>query len=264
MLTDNDPKHRNRFRMSPEGYAVSFGVLWAAFVLKLTLMVSEIGSEEFLRRLLLITVVLVGTLAIVIVIDALCHRERPRWPFVRRQRPGQISTHPNFELVWDFFRKKITVQELLRQHGETDGARFADVMIRDAAARRDADDFEAALGLFFRLGTTAAAPKDLLCALADAEWHHSHEDVISYLDRLRDSTLIPILVRATQWLPEYMAWDDENRTLARKAIYAISKIDDPKADEALSGLAQSEHPGIRALAERKLRERAERAKLPRD
>jgi hypothetical protein len=60
-----------------------------------------------------------------------------------------------------------------------------------------------------------------------------------------------------------MAWDVDNRGLALRAIRAIAKIDDPKADEALSALVQSEHPGMRALAERKLRERAERAKSAR-
>jgi hypothetical protein len=259
-VTDDEPKRRDPFRVSPEGYVIALGICWAALVLKAVLERPDAGSGDFLQLLLVVTAVLVGAGAVVIVIDALCHGERPRWPFIRPRQPKPSLSHPDFSMALNVVSKKITAQEFLRRRGETDGARLAANMILDAVSRQHANDLEVSLALSTCFDAMTAVPRDLLCALADADWHHSHEDIISRLDSLRDPGLIPVFVKATQWLPHHMAWDVDNRGLALRAIRAIAKIDDPKADEALSILAQSGHVGMRALAERKLRERAERAK----
>ena len=151
------------------------------------------------------------------------------------------------------------MQRVLGNAGAANTAELAGILLRDAAERRAASDLEAALIVCSRFDQ-AAAHGELLCALAGEDWHHSQEGIISALDDLRDPSLIPTFVRATQWLPTHMAWDDDNRGLALRAIRAIAKISDPKADEALADLAREEHPGMRALAERKLRERAARTK----
>jgi hypothetical protein len=165
----------------------------------------------------------------------------------------------DYRLVWEFCMGRAPVQQLLRGHGAPEASEFVTMLLRDAVYRREAGSLEAALIVCSKLDQ-GVTHKDLFCTLASEDWHHSHEDIITFLDSLRDPTLISVFVKATQWLPNHMAWDVDNRGLALRAIRAIAKIDDPNADRALSALAQSEHPGMRALAERKLRERAERAK----
>lgn len=169
----------------------------------------------------------------------------------------------DFKLVWDFCLDRAPVERVLGKAGAANPPELAAILLRDAVERRAAGDLEAALIVCSRFDLSAAH-KDLLCTLANEDWHHSQEEIISHLDDLRDASLIPAFVRATKWLPTHMAWDEDNRGLALRAIRAIAKIGDPKADQALADLAREEHPGMRALAERKLRERAERAKLARD
>ena len=164
----------------------------------------------------------------------------------------------DFKLIWDFCHDRAPVPLVLREAGATSTSELCAILLREASEQRDAGGLEATLIVCSRF-EQIDANKGLLGALAHEDWHHSQEDIISSLDDLRDPGLIPTFVRATQWLPTHMAWDDENRGLALRAIRAIAKIGGPKADDALRELAQSEHPGRRALAERKLRERAERA-----
>jgi HEAT repeat protein len=168
----------------------------------------------------------------------------------------------DFKLVWEFCYDRASVQQLLREVGAANASELSISLLRDVVERRDAGALEAALIVCSRF-EQVSTHKDLLCTLANEDWHHSQEEIVSGLDGLRDPSLIPTFVRATQWLPEHMAWDDDNRGLALRAIRAIAKIDDPGADQALISLALSEHTGVRALAERKLRERAERAKSAR-
>jgi len=164
----------------------------------------------------------------------------------------------DFKAVWEFCFDRMPLQPLLRSTGTANPSELAAILLRDAVKRRAARDLEAALIVCSRF-EQIAEHKGLLCTLAGEDWHRSQEDIISGLDDLRDPSLIPTFIRAARWLPTHMAWDDDNRGLALRAIRAIAKIADPAADEALKDLAREEHPGMRALAERKLRERTARA-----
>jgi hypothetical protein len=68
---------------------------------------------------------------------------------------------------------------------------------------------------------------------------------------------VDVLVTATHWLPDYMAYDEDNRALGRKAIYALSELSGPRATEALRELSKSSHPRLSELAERKLKGRGD-------
>lgn len=160
-----------------------------------------------------------------------------------------------FQLAWDFILGRQSEQELLKAAGTSDRVALSVAMLEDAVERQHANDVECALGVIFRLHAGSPDHRPLLVALSDTRWHHSHEDVVGLLDGLRDESLVDVLVRATQWLPEYMAYDEDNRSLARKAIYALSNLPGATATEALRELARAPHPRLRELALRKLAER---------
>ena len=69
--------------------------------------------------------------------------------------------------------------------------------------------------------------------------------------KLRSPMAIPALARAADYVPEYLEWD-EDRELARKAVWALGAIPGPEADNALRELVHSTHGRIRDEAHRQL------------
>jgi hypothetical protein len=59
-----------------------------------------------------------------------------------------------------------------------------------------------------------------------ADWHHSHEDVVWHLGEYQGADVISALDHATRWVPDYLDFD-ENRALARKAIWELGKQPGP-------------------------------------
>jgi hypothetical protein len=165
---------------------------------------------------------------------------------------------PSFELVWDFILGRKSETALLKDAGTSDWVALSVAMLQNAIERQHPGDLEAALAVIFRLRIhVSPAHRQLLVGLSDARWHHSHEDIIGLLAALRDESLVDVLVTATQWLPDYMAYDEDNRSLARKAIYALSELSGTRATEALRELSHSPHPRLSELAERKLKGRGD-------
>jgi hypothetical protein len=144
--------------------------------------------------------------------------------------------------------------EVLRQFGTDDGQMLGLELLRDAAGRRDAVDLELALIVCFMFGFTVGH-LELLIQLAVADWHQSHENVVSGLSRLRSPEAIGALVHAARWVPPYLDFDD-SRALARNAIWALGAIPGPGAQQALTGLLQSESGIVREGAEGQLARRA--------
>lgn len=141
-------------------------------------------------------------------------------------------------------------EDVLRHFGAADGHALGLRLLRDAVDRQDGIDTEAALiacGVF-RITTDHLG---LLVQLASADWHRKHEDVASALDHLRTPAAVDALYHLTQWVPDYLDWDD-NRALARKAVWGLAKTPGPEAGQALRLLLDDPDEHVRAYAARRL------------
>ena len=127
-----------------------------------------------------------------------------------------------------------------------DGHALGLSLLADAVKREDGDDVEAALIACFVFGMTLDH-LELLVLLASADWHRRHEDVASALDELRTPGAVGALYHLTQWVPEYLAWD-EGRGLARKAVWGLARTPGPEATQALRLLLDDPDETVRGYA----------------
>ena len=148
-----------------------------------------------------------------------------------------------------------TLDEVLTHFGESDGAALALRLLRDAMERQDAVDVEMAF-IVHDAGASDEEFLEPLIELCGADWHHSHEDVVTSLGALRSPRTVPALVEATRWIPEYLAYNDA-RALARKAIWALGGIPGEEARDALNSLRDAEDAFIREKAGKQLARRGE-------
>jgi hypothetical protein len=144
----------------------------------------------------------------------------------------------------------ISHEEFLRRFGASDGSTLGLQLLRDATERKDGDGVELALIVCFAFGFTSDHLK-FLVELAFADWHVKHEDVVTALSQLRDPDTVNALHHATQWVPPYLAFD-ENRALARKAIRALGGIPGDRARHALLRAFESGGAVVRKYAEKEL------------
>jgi len=143
-----------------------------------------------------------------------------------------------------------TAEDVLRCFGASDGVSLGLHLLERAVAKRGAEDVEGALLVCNRFGFTPEH-LPLLLELASTEWHHSHEDVVWYLGDYQGPEVVNALIRATEWIPEYLRFD-ESRALARKAVRGLGRQPDEKARDALLRLAASDHEIIRTDALKQL------------
>jgi hypothetical protein len=134
-------------------------------------------------------------------------------------------------------------EDVLRHFGATDGPSLGLNLLRDAISRQDADDLELALIVMVTFGITIDQ-LDSLVQLSSADWHHSHEEVVTALGQLRTPAAVDALYQATQWVPGYLDFD-ESRSLARKAIWALGGIPGQQAEKALLRLLHDDDWTIR-------------------
>jgi hypothetical protein len=149
------------------------------------------------------------------------------------------------------FGPKYTPQEFLELVGERDGTALALRTLNQAISEQSELGVEVAtiLGSVFGVTEEFLQPLSLLVVL---DWHISHEDVVALLHDLRSPATIPALQAAAGWIPTHLQWDDAH-AFERKAVYALAKIDHPKAREALSRIAHdSQWPLVSGLAQTKL------------
>ena len=137
-------------------------------------------------------------------------------------------------------------EDVLRHFGAVDGHALGLSLLADAVNRKDGDDVEAALIVCFVFGMTPDH-LELLVLLASADWHRRHEDVASALDGLRTPGAVDALFHLTQWVPGYLGWD-ENRGLARKAVWGLAKTPGPEAERVLRLLLDDPDETVRAYA----------------
>jgi len=93
------------------------------------------------------------------------------------------------------------------------------------------------------------------------DWHTRHEDVVAALGRLRSPDTVEALYHATQWIPEYLDYD-ETRALAMKAIRALAKIPGYRAERALIRVLDSEDELLQEMARYQLQKRRRRDATP--
>jgi len=142
--------------------------------------------------------------------------------------------------------RKGSPEAVLLRFGTVDGHALGLSLLGDAVDREDGDDVEAALIVCFAFGITPDH-LELLVLLASADWHRRHEDVASALDGLRTPGAVDALFHLTQWVPDYLAWD-EGGGLARKAVWGLAKTPGPEAEQALRLLLDDPDQTVRAYA----------------
>jgi hypothetical protein len=126
-------------------------------------------------------------------------------------------------------------------------------LLEEACESKNPDDVQCALVVGHAFGF-ASDHVGILARLLEADWHVSHEDVVSALDRLRSPEGVNALYRATQWIPEYLSYDD-SRALAVKAIWALGKLSGDEAEAVLHQLAASSDTVIQDAAKEQLQRR---------
>jgi hypothetical protein len=162
--------------------------------------------------------------------------------------PGPTHDNSADAIRW---RKEEFAREF--RPSERDRKKLSQELLEEAWAGRSPTDVEYALIVLFSTGVLSAN-LDVLIRLADSEWHHSHEDVVSALGELRDKGAVDVLYRAALTRHEYLSFD-EARALAVKAIYALGGISDASAEEKLRLLAQCDDQILRDQAEARLERR---------
>jgi hypothetical protein len=144
-------------------------------------------------------------------------------------------------------------EDVLRHFGASDGRMLGLALLNDAIRRKDAVDVEMALVVSNTFGFTSGHLQSLV-VLSSAGWHQKHEDVVSALGELRDPAGVDALYEVTQWIPDYLEFD-ESRALARKAIWALGKTPGEQATGALGRLVSSDDEIVQEEAARQLKRR---------
>ena len=159
------------------------------------------------------------------------------------------------QLILDMALNRISEAAFLRETAITrgDASSFALKMLDEAYRQRSEDDVECGLILAFKFGLSHEFVNTLI-RLSDADWHHSHEDVVTALDDLRDKRAIDAFYLAALKLHPYLDYDD-SRALSGKAIWALGNLADPLADEKLRELARCDQSIVREYATRQLQRR---------
>jgi hypothetical protein len=142
---------------------------------------------------------------------------------------------------------------LKRFRNSEDGVTLTTKLLKEGIANRNGADVEMALMVGFTFGfITEHLP--LLVELEAADWHVRHEDVVSALGNLADVNSVGALHHSTQWIPEYLDFD-ESRALAVKAIWALGRIKGPESYAALSELVNDPDPILAELATEQIKRR---------
>jgi|KBSMisStaDraftv2_1062788.scaffolds.fasta_scaffold614829_1 hypothetical protein len=134
--------------------------------------------------------------------------------------------------------RRISLEEFLRRFPSSvvDG-KLASGLLEEAWRTKNSDDLQSVLmiGHTFGFGPDQIA---ILCRLLEENWHFDHENIVSALDKFRSPRAVDALFHATQWIPDYLEYD-ETRALAVKAIFALAKIPGVESQSKLEVLAGS-------------------------
>lgn len=162
-------------------------------------------------------------------------------------------------LILDLLLGKISETEFCRDYA-TEGIELRLLgltILRRSLKERDPVGVEFGLYLAHRFGISTDY-QDVLVALAHADWHERHEDVIDGLAKLRATASVDALFHAATTEYAYRAYDEHN-ALASKAIIALGRIENQAAISALGELARRGTPAIQSQARTQLKEIENRA-----
>lgn len=150
--------------------------------------------------------------------------------------------------------RRTTKEEFLRQFPDAveDGS-VSTTLLERTLIEKSSDDLQCVLIVGYTFGFSPSQA-DILCRLLEADWHVSHEDLVGAMDKLRLPQSVDSLYRATQWIPEYLSYDD-SRALAVKAIWALGKIPGSESEGALRRLVSSSVEVLSDTAKHQLRRR---------
>ncbi|MGW1468577.1 HEAT repeat domain-containing protein [Streptomyces sp. NPDC002308] len=146
--------------------------------------------------------------------------------------------------------RKGSPDDVLRHFGTDDGSALGLRLLLDAVKGQDATDVEMALIVAGTFGLTDEYLEPLI-DLVSADWHYQHEDIVSLLAGLRTPRAVEALYGATQWVPDYLAFDD-SRALAVKAVWGLARTPGPEAKDALTRLLGSDDDIVREQARARL------------
>ncbi|MCU0319018.1 MAG: hypothetical protein MUE88_02920 [Flavobacteriales bacterium] len=87
---------------------------------------------------------------------------------------------------------------------------------------------------------------DLLKTALRLEWHYRHEDIVLYMDQLRDETFTEDLFSAANNHKEYEG-DEELQPFLRKCVRALWAIGTPRAKELVQRLVETGNPNVQIV-----------------
>jgi hypothetical protein len=170
--------------------------------------------------------------------------------------PQQRQLVQDLVIVPPSGQRRISKEAFATQFPEAlEGDSVSVALLARACHDRSAEDLQCALIVGFAFHFSPRH-EDLLCSLARADWHVSHEDVIAALGKIKATSdkAVDALYEATRMSLPYLAYDD-SKALAVKAIWALGKIPGTYAEAKLQRLAGSEDPILRQNAELQLKKR---------
>ncbi|MDO9022820.1 MAG: hypothetical protein Q8S73_02130 [Deltaproteobacteria bacterium] len=155
------------------------------------------------------------------------------------------------QLAFDLALDRVSLDDF-SQRAELDPRQpgFVAQVLRHALENLDAVDVECAL-LLANIGGLAEDDVPTLCEILLAPWHTRHEDVIGYLQRLRDPRSIDALARAAVVKHAYLHHDDSH-ALARKCTWALADIGTQEARSHLEMLSCNSDAELAAYAQKRL------------
>jgi HEAT repeat protein len=120
----------------------------------------------------------------------------------------------------------------------------------DAILAKDAEQVEIALEKYFSTGFLPEYVPALI-ELLGKPWHYCHEDIVSVLQRLKDSRAVDALYEEAHSEYDYLNYDDRYG-LARKCTWALADIGTPEAKAKLEQLARESNQLVAEYAQKRL------------
>ena len=148
-------------------------------------------------------------------------------------------------------RRNITLEQFAaRFPSALERGKLALALLEEAASGQSAEDLQCALIVGATFGFSPEHTP-VLCQLLSADWHFSHEDIISTFQDLKDPRAVDSLFSATFVSHSYLDYD-EFFGLARKCTWALADIGTAEARLKLEDIASGDNPLIAGYAKKRL------------
>jgi hypothetical protein len=87
---------------------------------------------------------------------------------------------------------------------------------------------------------------NLYCSLLKENWHYSHEDLVMYLETIKDPQSVECIFQVTSKEQDF--YEDEPHPLTQKCIWALGAINSPESIEKIKQLATSSGSIVKEIA----------------